>query len=119
MIRVLLIDDNERFREAFARLLDVQPGLKVVARAGSLEEARRSLEGIDVALLDLHLPDGDGRELIGQLREASPGARVLIMSATVEEVRPQEFPEAGADGIIDKIAAPDEIAARIRGVRAG
>jgi DNA-binding response OmpR family regulator len=55
----------------------------VAVQAGSLAQARGSLSGVDVAILDRGLPDGDGIEIIGELREASPGAAVLVMSATV------------------------------------
>jgi DNA-binding response OmpR family regulator len=48
-----------------------------------LAEARELLgEQVDVAVLDLGLPDGDGDELIAELREASPGAQALVLSAS-------------------------------------
>jgi DNA-binding NarL/FixJ family response regulator len=116
MIRILLVDDNERFRKNFVLLLEQQPDTEVVAQAGSLAQARKMLWGVDVALIDRVLPDGDGLELIGELREASPGAKVLAMSLTMEEMHKREAREAGADGILDKIAPPEQIAAQIRAV---
>ena len=82
MIRVLVVDDRIDFRLAFCGLLEGQPDLKVVSQAGSLAEARTMLEGVDVALLDRGLPDGDGLELMGPLREVNPGARVFVISST-------------------------------------
>jgi DNA-binding NarL/FixJ family response regulator len=119
MLRILVVDDNASFRRVFSLGLDHQPDLQVVAQAGSLAEARAVLEGIDVAIIDRGLPDGDGLELIGELREASPGAAVLVMSATVEDRHPQQAIDAGAAGILDKIAPPDELATQIRAVRDG
>ena len=58
MLRVLVVDDRANFRRAFAAVLGSQPDLEVVAQAGSLEEARPMLEGVDVALLDRGLPVG-------------------------------------------------------------
>ena len=52
MLRVLVVDDRAKFTRAFAAVLGSQPDLEVVAQAGSLEEARPMLEGVDVALLD-------------------------------------------------------------------
>ena len=76
MLRILVVDDNASFREAFSRALDYQPDFEVVAQAGSLSEARENkLEGIDVALLDRGLPDGDGLELIGDVRGRAPAQR--------------------------------------------
>jgi DNA-binding NarL/FixJ family response regulator len=119
-IRVLLVDDNARFRKNFVLLLEQQPDTEVVAQeAGSLAEARKMLSGVDVALIDRWLPDGDGLDLIGELREASPGARVLAMSLTMEEMYTQKARAAGADGVLDKIAPPDKIAAQIRAMREG
>lgn len=119
MLRVLLVDDNAEFRRAFAGLLERQPDLEVVAKAGSLAEARQNLRGVDVALLDRGLPDGDGLELIGELRAANPGARVFVISSTAEMIHPTEAIEAGADGVIDKIETPKQIFAAIRGLGDG
>ena len=119
MLRILMVDDNASFRRVFSLGLDYQPDFEVVAQAGSLAEARAVLEGIDVAIVDRGLPDGDGLTLIGELREASPGAALLVMSATVEEAHPQQVLDAGAAGILDKIAPLEEQAAQIRAVRDG
>ena len=115
----MLVDNNDMFRQVFVRLLERQPDIEVVVQAGSLAEARGSLSGVDVAIIDRGLPDGDGLELIGELREASPGAGVLVMSATVEQAHPEEALEAGADGILDKIAPPEETLSAIRRVGGG
>ena len=85
MVHVFVVDDNASFREVFSRALDYQPGIEVVGQAGSLAEATSKLQGIDVVIVDRGLPDGDGLELIGELREASPGARVLVTSLTLEQ----------------------------------
>jgi DNA-binding NarL/FixJ family response regulator len=117
MVRVLVVDNNAEFLEVLVRLLDRQPDIAVVAQAASLAEARGKLSGVDVAILDRGLPDGDGLELISELREASPGAKVLVMSSTVEEAHPEQALEAGAYGILDKIAPPEETINAVR--RAG
>jgi DNA-binding NarL/FixJ family response regulator len=119
MVRVLVVDNNAEFLEVLVRLLDRQPDIEVVAQAASLAEARGKLSGVDVAILDRGLPDGDGLELISELREANPNAKVLVMSATVEEAHPEQALEAGAEGILDKIASPEETISAIRGVGGG
>jgi DNA-binding NarL/FixJ family response regulator len=115
MIRILVVDDYVEFRLAFVAMLEWQPELEVVGQAGSLSEARTMLEGVDVALLDRTLPDGDGLELIGALREVNPHARVVVMSATVEMTHPEDAIEAGADGVIDKLAPFEQMLAAVRG----
>jgi two-component system OmpR family response regulator len=72
---------------------------------------------VDVALMDRVLPDGDSLTLIGELREASPGAKVLVMSATVEDMHPNEALEAGADGVVDKVETPERLFTTIRSLR--
>jgi DNA-binding NarL/FixJ family response regulator len=116
VIRLLVVENNAEFLEVFTRLVERQPDMEVVAQATSLAQARAKLEGVDVAIIDRGLPDGDGIEIISELREASPGAAVLVMSATAEEAHPQEALEAGADGVIDKVAPPEETISAIRGV---
>ena len=117
MLRIMIVDDHGMFCDALSRVLSRFPDIEVVAQAASLAEARAKLEGIDVVLADRNLPDGDGLELAGTLREASPGAALLVMSTTLEEVHPGEALDAGADGVVDKVASPEDIAAQIRAVR--
>lgn len=115
MIRVLIVDDNADFRGAFAGLLGRDAGIRVVAQAGSIAAARLKLGGVDVALVDRGLPDGDGLELIGEMRRANPGVRVFVISSTAESVHPEDATEAGADGVIDKLDNPEDIFAAIKG----
>ena len=77
----MLVEDHAAFRQSLASLLSREPDLEVVAQAGSLAQARQMLDTpLDVAVLDLRLPDGDGRELIGELRRRHSGISVLILS---------------------------------------
>jgi two-component system response regulator DevR len=115
MIRILVVDDHAEFRQAFAGLLESQPDMEVVGKAASLAEARTMLSGVDVALLDRGLPDGDGLELIGELRALNRGARVFVISSTAEMIHPTDAIEAGADGVIDKIDTSERVFAAIRG----
>jgi two-component system response regulator DevR len=119
MIRVLVMDDRIDFRMAFVGLLEGQPDLEVVSQAGSLAEAHTMLEGVDVALIDRGLPDRNGLELIGTLRAVNPGARVFVISSTVEMLHPKDAIEAGAEGVIDKLDPPERVFAAIRGEGGG
>src|SRR5918994_4435631 len=107
MIRILVVDDRRDFRLAFFGMLEADPDLKVVSQAGSLAEARTMVEGIDVALIDRGLPDGDGLDLMGDLRAVNPDARVFVISSTAEMIHPTEAIQAGADGVIDKLDTPE------------
>src|SRR5215217_3708723 len=115
MIRILVVDDRIDFRLAFVGMLEADPNLKVVSQAGSLAEARTMVGGIDVALLDRGLPDGDGLDLMGDLPAVNPGARVFVISSTVEMIHPKDAIRAGAEGVIDKLDPPERVFAAIRG----
>jgi DNA-binding NarL/FixJ family response regulator len=119
-LKVMLVEDEPAFRQALAYLFSDDPEIEVVALAGSLAEAKEALDGggpegaLDVAVLDLALPDGDGRELIGPLREASPGIRIVVLSATVWAENVEEILRAGADAVLDKVRSYWTIAEELR-----
>jgi two-component system response regulator DevR len=119
MLRVLVVDDRVDVRQLFATVLDGQPDLEVVGQAGSLADAGAMLGGVDVALLDRGLPDGDGLKLMRPLREANPHARVLVMSLTMQMSHPEDAIEAGADGVIDKLGPFERMFAAVRGAEGG
>src|SRR5215218_8022237 len=104
-----------RLPAGLLRLAGGAAGSEGVSQAGSLAEARTMLEGVDVALIDRGLPGGDGLELIGPLREVNPGARVYVISSTVEMLHPKDAIEAGAEGVIDKLDPPERVFAAMRG----
>jgi DNA-binding NarL/FixJ family response regulator len=121
VLRLLLVEDHAAFRGALALMLNRQPDLEVAAQCESLAECR-SLGGfadIDVALLDLVLPDGDGTQLIGVLRGANPRVKVLILTASVEAGLLERMAEAGADAVLDKTKLPQEIVAEVRRLASG
>ncbi len=107
------------FRQALAILLSGDPGLEVVSQAGSLAEAREALGGdlggrLDVALLDLALPDGDGTDLVGELRRSDLAIKVIVLSATIRPRRVEELQRAGVDAVLDKVQSPRQIAREVR-----
>jgi DNA-binding NarL/FixJ family response regulator len=104
-------------------ILDRERDLCVVAQAGSLAEAREAIEhldgDVDLALLDLDLPDGTGTDLIGDLRAANPRALALVLTAFYERERIANAVEAGAAGVLDKTADIGEIMDAIRRLASG
>jgi PAS domain S-box-containing protein len=117
--RILLVDDHASFRQGVASALEREGGYAVVGQAGSLAEARKMLHSVDVAILDLRLPDGYGGELIRELRAASPRAQALVLSATQDRAEIARAVEAGAAGVLHKSAGMDEIVDTVRRLRAG
>ena len=114
--RVMLVDDHPDFRDLMVTLLERQPDLEVVAQAGTMAEARSqaAASSFDVVVLDLGLPDGNGADLIGELREASPGGAVLVMSASLHPTNIERAMREGADEVLDKLASPKEAVETVR-----
>jgi two-component system nitrate/nitrite response regulator NarL len=119
-LRIMLVEDHVSFRQALAYMLDRDPGFEVVAQAGTLAEARRLLdesetpEGIDAAVIDLALPDGNGVDLVGDLSSHNPEMKVIVLSATLSQANLAKAVEAGADGVLDKLAGLGEIIGALR-----
>lgn len=118
-LRVLLVDDHASFRQSLALLLALEPDLAVVGQAGSLAAARPQLAGVDVAILDLDLPDGIGLALIDALVATSPGATVLILTGSTSRLDAARAVEVGASGLLHKSAGVDEIVAAVRHLGGG
>lgn len=117
-IRVMLVDDHVSFRQPLAFMLGWEPDISIVAQAGSLAEARDLLleadSPVDVAIVDLDLPDGIGLGVMDVLRDVHPHAVVLILSAHSDEGRRARAIDAGAASVMHKSSPVEEILDAIR-----
>jgi DNA-binding NarL/FixJ family response regulator/signal transduction histidine kinase len=118
-VRVLLVEDHTAVREAIASAFARDAGFDVVGQAASLAEARELLEDVDVAVLDLGLPDGFGADLIEELNEVNPGAQALVLTASLDRAEVARAIQRGAAGVLDKMAHLDEVVDAVRRLRAG
>jgi DNA-binding NarL/FixJ family response regulator len=103
-------------------MLEREPDLTVVAQAGSLAEARCILEGgpnVDIAVVDLNLPDGSGKDFITELMASNPNAQTLVLTALSEREPLAQAIEAGAAGILHKSSSIDDIVDAVRCLHAG
>jgi DNA-binding NarL/FixJ family response regulator len=117
--RVLLVDDHTAIREALALAFAGDDEFVVTGQAGSLAEARRLLGDVDIAIIDIELPDGDGGELIAELRDANPDAQALVLSAHVDRAAMAKVVESGAAGVLSKATHLHEVVAAVRRLHAG
>jgi DNA-binding NarL/FixJ family response regulator len=111
MQRILLVEDHTSFRQTLAYVFDHQPDFQVVAQAGTLAEARRAMEGsrADLGVIDLSLPDGEGTDLIAELRDANPHFAALVLTASLDRAGHARAVEAGAASVLHKSADVDVI----------
>ena len=95
----------------------------MVGEVGSVAEARElpseSLRGVEVAVVDLNLPDGDGLELIEDFSSREPQITTLVLSASLEPGRFARAVEAGAAGVLHKATPLKEIVEAVRQLKAG
>jgi DNA-binding NarL/FixJ family response regulator len=109
MIRLLLVEDHEALRTSLAFVLEQRPDMTVVGEASTLVEARSTLDGIDVALLDLDLPDGSGSSLIPEIRARNPEAKAVILTGSKDRLQYARAIEQGAAGALYKASAIDDV----------
>lgn len=78
--RILLVDDEDRFRTNLAKMLTLQ-GLEVSAAAGGREALELlQLQPYDVALVDIRMPGMDGLETLARLKQLAPGLEVIMLT---------------------------------------
>jgi two-component system, NarL family, response regulator DevR len=99
-------------------MLEREPDLEVVGEAGSLTDARAKVsdkaQRIDLALVDLLLPDGIGTDVIRDLRATRPDVPVLVLTVARGAGLRSWVRTMGADAIISKDASTQEILTAIR-----
>jgi two-component system, NarL family, response regulator LiaR len=116
MLRVLLADDHEVFLHALAQLVDADPRLEVVGRAGDGEEAVALAEELrpDVVMLDAVMPGTDGLEAARRIRRQLPDTGVVLVSGLEQDDWERRAAEVGASVWMTKEDAiarlPDELA---------
>jgi DNA-binding NarL/FixJ family response regulator len=121
--RVLLVEDHVSFRQALAFMFEREPEFEVVGQVGSVDEVRKLpsglLKDVEVAVVDLALPDGDGLELIEDLSSNEPQIMTLVLSASLESGRFARAIEAGAGGVLHKSTPIKDIIEAVRRLEAG
>ncbi|MBL8468173.1 response regulator [Methyloversatilis discipulorum] len=103
-IRILLVDDHTLFRRGLTALLSRDPKLQIVGDAADAGEAQRRAEALqpDVILLDNHLPGVNGVDALPALREAAPGARLIMLTISEDGEDLAAALRAGASGYLLK-----------------
>jgi DNA-binding NarL/FixJ family response regulator len=121
--KILLVEDHASFRQALAFMFEREGEFEVVEQVGSISEARGvsdgSLTEVDVAVIDLALPDGDGMDLIEKFSSGNPRTTTLVLSASVEPGRLARAVEAGASGVLHKATPVNEIVDAVLRLKAG
>jgi len=111
-IRLLVVDDDAGIRTLLEVTISLDERFDLVALASNgadaLERLTTCVDGAcpDVVLLDVTLPDGDGIDLLGELRAASPTSRIALFTGWSDEATIERARVAGADAVFPKDGDP-------------
>ncbi|WP_372728709.1 response regulator [Nocardioides sp.] len=127
MIRVLLVDDQDLFREGVSVIVNAQDGMEVVGAAGDGIEAVRMVDELqpDVVLMDIRMPEMDGVEATRQIFAPERAARrrrpvrVIVLTTFNLDDRAATAIRYGASGFLLKDTTPVQLRDAIRTVHAG
>ncbi|WP_306304459.1 response regulator [Methylogaea oryzae] len=121
MIDVLLVDDHELVRTAIEYLLNDSSGIRVVAVAGSGEEALELYPTVNphVVLLDVNMPGMGGVEASKRLFKRYPDAKIIALSVHDDGPLPQQLLHLGVQGYVSKSCPAAEMVSAIQMVQQG
>jgi DNA-binding NarL/FixJ family response regulator len=104
VVRVALVDDHEIVRRGLRTMLATEHGIDVTADVGSYAEGASALPaaGVDVAVIDVRLPDGDGVALCAELARTAPDLRCVVLTAYADDDAVVRAHQAGAAAFVLK-----------------
>ncbi|MBV5298548.1 MAG: response regulator [Rhodoferax sp.] len=114
-IRILVVDDHTLFRRGLIALLGRDPLLSVAGDAADAGQAIRKAQELqpDLILLDIHLPGVNGVDALPGLRQAAPGACILMLTVSEDEDDLARALQGGASGYLLKTMEGDDLTAAI------
>lgn len=120
-IRLVLADDHPIVLDGLEQLFSTEPDLEVVARASGAESAVRALEEFrpDVLVLDLAMPEHDGIWVMEQAMARKFSARIVLLTAHVDEQKLIDAVRLNVAGVVLKEMAPRLLVECVRKVHAG
>jgi DNA-binding NarL/FixJ family response regulator len=121
MIRILLVDDQDLFRQGLAALLDLEEDLTIVAQAGNGQEAivQAGETQPDVILMDMRMPVCDGVTATQAIHQRFPWMRILVLTTFDEDDYIWQSLQAGASGYLLKSTPSGQLATAIRTLHQG
>lgn len=110
-VRIALADDHVIVRSGLRHVLEAEPGFEVVAEAGDVEAALRSVKAYkpDVLVLDLNMPGEPSLPAIPRIREQAPDTAIVVLTMQQDPAFAREALRSGAIGYVLKEAADDEL----------
>jgi two-component system, NarL family, nitrate/nitrite response regulator NarL len=120
-INLLLLDDHEMFRQGLARVLEKEPGLKVVAQCSTSAQALDVLKksGANMILLDVDLGPERALDFVTRAKKNGFEGQILVVTAGISGQQAVQLVQAGVAGILHKQRSTEALCDAIRQVAAG
>jgi DNA-binding NarL/FixJ family response regulator len=121
MYRILIADDHAVARSGIRQFLEMEPDVAEVGEAASGNQALEQLRSAtwNLILLDIHMPDRGGIDILHHIRAGHPQVRVLVMSGLPEAQYARAVMRLGASGFLSKGATAEEMMRAVRVVLSG
>jgi DNA-binding NarL/FixJ family response regulator len=119
--RILLVEDHPLVREGLRRVIENEPDMMICGEVETASAARSAVRDLkpDVMVTDISLKEGDGMELVRDVRAQQPDLRILVLSMHDEKIYAQRVLSAGADGYLMKQAPGEQFLLSLRAVLEG
>jgi DNA-binding NarL/FixJ family response regulator len=121
MVRIVIADDHPIFRDGLRRLLEDEPSYAIVGEAANGHEVVRLVQERqpDIVLLDLAMPEVSGLDALRNLAAGGHTARVIMLTASIDNADAVTAIRLGARGVVLKEAATDVLISGINRVMSG
>jgi DNA-binding NarL/FixJ family response regulator len=121
MIRIIIVDDHNLFREGLAAILQQEADIEVVGLMGTVQEAVDKVPKLrpDIVLMDFSLPDGNGAEATRKIVQEYPDCKVVFMTMSERDEDLLAAIRSGAVGYLLKNMSLSKLVASLRSVQLG
>jgi len=119
--RIIIVDDHPVMRKGLSQVINDQTDMEVIGEASNIPEALEKIQELkpDLVIVDISLGDGNGIELIKQIRSRGEEPRMLVSSMHDESLFAERAIRAGAQGYVNKHEDTGRLIQALRDVRAG
>jgi DNA-binding NarL/FixJ family response regulator len=110
-MKLLIVEDSEHIRTSLVSLMECIPGIDGICTAVSLVDAMQCVRksSPSMVVLDLHLPDGYGTELIKPIQQVAPDVRIAVLTNDASEFNRKNCLSFGANWFFDKSTEFDQL----------
>ena len=121
LIRVAIVEDDEKIRESLIVLIEGSDGFRCIGAYERAEDAIRDFKrkDADVVLMDINLPEMQGTEAVSVLKELKPNLQIIMLTVYEDNDKIFASLEAGATGYLLKRTPPDQLLNSIKEAMAG